>query len=194
MKNVAPSNCYDLLDPAEQAAVNDYVLLLTGECQRRGGRIANVLGQPIPSELVRRSRGVLERPMVRAAIHEALTDAAQRQDVSPARVVREHAALAFSNIADFIEFGLFGEIIFNFRGRSREQMAAIKQIKIDDTPTGRSMTFTMHDKQPSLKSLQEIMTMPTIADAAPRSTKKLTKDDDAEKAYAALLESMRVPT
>lgn len=174
------------------AAVDEFVQLLITECQKRGERIANVLNRPIPDEMIKRSRGILERPIVRVAVADKLTEAANAQDVSPSRVVREHAALAFSNMADYIRVGTFGEIVFDFIKCGREKMAAVKSIEITDTPQGRKLKFTLHDKQPSLTALQSIMTMPQIGEPAKTGdTRAIVAGEDAGKAYAALLESMR---
>lgn len=195
MKQVTPQNPYDFLNPDEMAAVDEFVSLLIVECQRRGERVANVLNRAIPQEFIKRSRGVLERPLVRAAIAEKLQDAANAQDVSPSRLIREHAALAFSNMADFIKFDVFGALIFDLKNVSREKMAAVKSITIEDTPSGRRIKFMLHDKQPSLTALQSVMNMPQISEPARAgAARSVEKDANAEKAYAALLESMRVTT
>lgn len=193
MDSVTPSNAYDLLDDADKPAVDEYCQLLVNECHRRGERIANVIDQPVPNELVKRSRGVLARPLVRAAIAERLREMANNQDVSPSRVVREHAAIAFSNMSDYVQFGMFGEIMLNLKGCTREKMAAIKSIEITDTPTGPKTKLTLYDKVPSLNALQAIMVMPQITDVARGgASARIAKGDNAEKAYSNLLESMRV--
>ncbi len=192
MTNVTPSNAYDLLDDADRQVIDEYCLLLAGECRRRGERIANVLSRPIPGEMIRRSRGALLKPLVRAAIAERLQEMANAQDISPSRVVREHAALAFSNMADYVRVGLFGEVIIDLSRCTREQMASVKTIDITDEPKGRKVKLTLYDKQPSLVALAAVMAMPLITEPARAgAAARLAHGDNAEKAYSNLLESMR---
>lgn len=192
MNNVTASNAFDLLSAADQSAVADYVALVDKLAKLQGVRIADIAQKPIPPEIVARSRGLFLKPLVMAAIAQRLQELADLQDMAPSRVIREHGYLAFSNMADYVEVGQFGEINLNLKKCTREQMAAIKSVKITDTPTGRKTEITLYDKQPSLLALQNIMDMPQIAEPLRTGgTPHLENGADAESQYSKLLEMMR---
>lgn len=192
MNNVAAHNAFDLLNQTEQSAVLEYVLLVEKLAKLQGARIADLAQQPIPPEIVARSRGLFLKPLILAAIAQRLQEKADLQDMAPSRVIREHGYLAFSNMADYVEIGQFGEINLNLKKCTREQMAAVKSIKITDTPTGRKTEITLYDKQPSLVALQNIMDMPQIAEPLRTGgTPLIENGGDPESQYSKLLEMMR---
>ena len=191
MDNHTPSTAYALLTPVEQQAVDDYVQLVSSEAAARGQRIAVALHKPVPAELVRRSRGLFLKPVVRAAITERLCAAAEQQDISPSRVIAEQAAIAFSNMADYVTVGMFGEMSIDLTKCTREQMAAVKSIETLDTPQGRKIKIQLYDKHPALQALQDVMQMPLITEPNRGNVARIAQGDNAEKAYSTLLESMR---
>ncbi len=69
-------------------------------------------------------------------------------------------------------------------------MAAVKSITIEESPFGRKLKFQLHDKGGAMDALKEIMAMPTITEPA-RGRVAKAQGENAEKEYAALLESMR---
>lgn len=190
--DVMPSTAYELLPAAEQQAVDEYVGMVEVEARRRGERVAVALSKPIPPEIIRWSRGVFLKPLVKAAIVERLQHSANNQDVSPSRVIAEHAALAFSNMADYVKIGMFGEYTIDMSKCTREQMAAIKSIETTDTPQGRKVKITLYDKVPSLAALKEVMAMPLITEPIKSSqATRIAAGENPEKAFTNLLESMR---
>lgn len=192
MNDITPSNAFDLLSTDDQAVVNNYVQFVEHDQRRKGERLALALARPVPHEMVKRSRGALIKPLVRAAIAERLQGLANIQDISPSRVIAEHAALAFSNMADYVQTVFGGEIVIDISECTREQMAAVKSIETLDTPAGRKTKITLYDKQPSLNALQAVMDMPLISDIkASGNVARIAAGDDAGKAYADLLEEMR---
>jgi hypothetical protein len=153
-----PTRAYDLLEPFERQAVDDYVKFAIDGQNRIRQRIALALAVPIPSEYVRRSKGVLARPIARAAVAEKLQEAADEQDLSPDRVVKEHAAIAFSNIADYLVVRPFGDFsVKPLDEIPRAALAAVKSMKTIPSPYGIRTEITLHDKHPSLKVMGELM-------------------------------------
>ena len=191
-----PTSAYHLLEQNERQAVDDYVKYAIDQQYYRRQRIALALHNPIPAEMVRRSKGVLAKPLARAAVAERLTEAANEQDISPDRVIGEHAVIAFSNIADYLQIGHFGDFsIKNLDTIPRHLLAAVKSMKTIPSPYGLRTEITLHDKHPSLKVLTELMGIvapdrpPVLAEYAKPAQAEQIGDSAPETAYAALLES-----
>lgn len=153
-----PTRAYDLLEPFERQAVDEYVKFAINEQNHKHQRIAHAMAVPIPSEYVRRSKGVLAKPLARAAVAERLQAAADDQDLSPTRVIKEHAAIAFSNIADYLTVQPFGDFTVKpLDTIDRQALAAVKSMKTIPSPYGIRTEITLHDKHPSLKAMGELM-------------------------------------
>lgn len=192
-----PTKAYELLEHYERQAVDDYVNFAISEQNRKRQRIAHAMQQPIPSEMVRRSKGVLAKPLARAAVAEKLTEAANEQDLSPDRVIAEHAAIAFSNIADYITVQPFGDFtVKRLEDIPRHALQAVKSMKTVPSPYGIRTEITLHDKHPSLKMLTELMGLvapdrpaPLADYSKPPVQEQRIGEGVPEAAYQALLES-----
>lgn len=153
-----PTRAYDLLDFNERQAVDDYVKFAIQQQRSLNQRIALALDTPIPSEHVRRSKGALAKPLVRAAIAERLQTEANEQDLSPDRIIKEHAAIAFSNIGDYLVVKEFGDFsVKPLHTIPREALSAVKSMKTIPGPWGLRTEINLHDKQMSLKVLTELV-------------------------------------
>lgn len=158
MTEHVPSTAYNLLEEAERKAVDDYVKYAIDLQHRKRERIIHALYLPIPYEYIKRSRDALYKPLVRAAVAEKLKEAAADQDISPSRVIQEHAAIAFSNIGDYVESVGFGDFkVKDITTISPDKMAAVKSIETKPTLYGLQTKVTLHDKHPSLKAMGEMM-------------------------------------
>lgn len=191
-----PTRAYDLLEPFERQAVDDYVKYAVSNQREQRQRIAHALNVAIPSEYVRRSKGVLAKPIARAAVAEKLQEAANDEDLSPDRVIKEHAAIAFSNIADYLIVMPFGDFsVKSLNDIPRAALAAVKSMKTIPSPYGNRTEITLHDKHQSLKVLTELMGLvapdrpPPLADYSKPVVNKAEQQAVPEAAYVALLES-----
>ena len=196
-----PSTAYDLLELIERQAVDEYVYYAIEQQRNKRERIAHALTAPIPSEYVRRSKGILARPIPRAAIAERLQAAASEQDMSPDRVVQEHAAIAFSNIADYLDVRPFGDFtVKSLDTIPRAALSAVKSMKTIPSPYGIRTEITLHDKHPSLKVLTELMGLvapdrpPALADYSKPPTQIARGSDVPETAYIEYLEQSQCRT
>lgn len=193
-----PTTAYSLLDVQEREAVDNYVKYAIGEQERLRERIVHALHKPIPSEYIRRSRDALYRPLVRAAVAEKLSEAARDQDMSPDRVIREHAGIAFSDISDYLEDAGFGEMrVKNLMQLPPSKRGAVKSIESKPSPFGLHTRVVLHDKLPSLKVLGELMGLvapdkpPVLGEyARPPAAVEQSNRDAPEQEYQLLLESM----
>ena len=198
MENVAPTTAYSLLDAVERQAVDNYVQFAINEQHSRRERIVHALYKPIPAEYIRKSRNALYRPLVLAAVREKIQEAANEQDLSPNRVIQEHAAIAFSDINDFIEPAGFGD----YRVRDLDSIppskrGAVKSIECKPGPFGLHTKVVLHDKHPSLKAMGEMMGLvapekpPALLDYAKPPAPITVNEQEPEKAYAELLENVK---
>lgn len=196
--SITPTRAYDLLDVFEKEMVDDYVKYAVGEQNRKRERIIHALYIQIPAEYIKRSRNALYKPLLRAAVGERIKEEADKQDISPTRVIAEHASIAFSNIMDFIEQANFGEVrIKPLDQISPEKMQAVKSIETKPGAFGLHTKITLHDKHPSLKAMGEMMGLiapdkPPALEGYIAPPKDVTQQLDLapEKAYTELLEAI----
>ena len=155
---VKPTMAYDLLTDVERQAVDEYINYAVNEQHRKRERIIHALDRPIPNEYLVRSKDRLYKPLVLAAIAERIKEKALEEDVSPDRVIQEHAAIATAKLSDYLEPAGFG----SFQLKPMEQIkpehwAAIKSLETRAGPFGLNTKVVLHDKHPSLKALGEMM-------------------------------------
>lgn len=162
MAPISFASAYRQLQPAEKVFVDAYVADTEREANRRNERISLALHRAIPADVVNASRGMLERPMVRAAISERINDIAASNELTGHRVIKEIMAMAFSSVGDYMEVGDDGQPWFDLARCTPEQLSAIKSIKIEETggggierPTKRKFEFVLHDKIAAIKMLAD---------------------------------------
>lgn len=191
-----PSDAYDLLEHAQREIVDEYVAYAIGVQHQKRQRIIHAVHLPIPNEYVRRSRGVLHKPLVLAAVAERIRRAAHDQDISPERIIREHAAIAHSRLSDVMEMGEFGVArVRSLEDIPEEVMGAVKSIKSIPGPYGMRTEVVMHDKQMSLKMMGELMGLqapdqpPMLRDYVAPIIQEEDVQDAPEEAYIKELEA-----
>ena len=69
---------------------------------------------------------------IRAEIEARLAATLDRYAVTSDRIIRELALIAFGNIGDFIEVQADGSLVVDFGTATREQMASLKSVEIDE--------------------------------------------------------------
>lgn len=191
-----PTRAYDLLTAEERSAVDDYVSYAVSRQHELRERVLGAVNKPIPGEYLRRSRNALYRPLLKAALYERIKEEAELQDVSPDRTIREHAAIAFANHADYWENIGFGELkLKDINRMSPEMQAAIKSIETKPTLYGLQVKLVLHDKAPSLKILGELQGLvapdqpPALREyVAPTKPATALTHSDSIQAYQELLE------
>lgn len=145
--------------------MDSYVREVETEAARKGERISMALHRAIPAETVEASRGLLDRPLVRAAICERINDIAAASELTVHRVVKELMGISFSSVGDYMEIGEDGQPYFDMSRCTPEQLAAIKSVKVEETgdglsrPKKRKFEFTLHDKLSGIDKLMRFMGM-----------------------------------
>jgi hypothetical protein len=170
------TSAYRQLRPLEKQYVDGYVAHIEREAARNNERISLALYRPVTSDVIEASRGLLEKPMVVAAISERIS---------------------FANVIDYMDVGEDGFMHFNFEKCTPEQLAAVKSFEIEETMRGRKVKVTMHDKMAGLNALGRYMGMLEpdnphwrAETARPVKVPKLpgsTTDEAAADAYSRLI-------
>lgn len=205
MQPVSFLSAYRQLRPPEKAYVDRYVADVEQQAHRAGERISLALHRAIPSDVIEASRGMLDRPMVRAAIAERINDIAAANELTPQKLVKEWMAIAFSSVGDYMEIGEDGTPWFDLTKCTPEQLAAIKSIKVEEAggdgglsrPKRRKFEFVLHDKIAGLQALMKYVgadqpdnphwRMENARPIGPAGLPASTTVDQAGDAYAQLI-------
>lgn len=143
-------------DPREAAFVNIYVKDATGNATAA----AREAGYAESSVNVMANR-LLKRPHIMAQIEAARHRTARRATITIDEVVDELAKIARFNIQDFIRINADGDPYVDFSGATRDQLAAIKSVSVEDFVDGRGddardvkrVKFDVFDKKGALEAL-----------------------------------------
>jgi phage terminase small subunit len=103
-----------------------------------------------------------KKAAIRTEIEARLASTFDRYAVTSDRIIRELALIGFGNIDDFVAAQDDGSMVVDFGTATREQMASLKSIEIDErmidgTPGGvRKVKISMSDKRQALMDLAKI--------------------------------------
>lgn len=148
------ASAYRQLTPVERRYVDDYVRKLERKANRDQQRLSNYLQLPVPDDVYEASNGMLDRPMVTAAITERVVEITADRELSPDRIIKEYVSIAFSNIGDYIEIDSFGNPTLALDKCTPEQMSAIKKVNYEETNLGaRRLNIELHDKMKGMEVL-----------------------------------------
>jgi phage terminase small subunit len=86
-------------------------------------------------DIVRRIEELIETE--REQEKQAVAKAAVRFEVTADRVIGELAKIAFANISDVLRVGPDGEVEVNLEGCTRDELAAVRDISIEEYPAER---------------------------------------------------------
>jgi hypothetical protein len=154
------TSAYRQLRPAEKLFVDNYVGSVETEAERRNERISNALYRPIAAEAVEASRGMLDKPLVRAAVAERINEIAAASELTVQRVIKELSAMAFSSMGNYMTVGEDGFPYFDLGKCTPEQLSAIAHVKTEVSASGRGAAkfeIKLHDKNASLDRLMRYM-------------------------------------
>ena len=197
--DIYPTRAYDLLTDTEREAVDNYVDFAVRQQRANHQRVLAALNLPIPSEYIRRTKQALNRPVLRAAIAERITEIAAEGDISPDRAIHEYATVAFSDITDYLRAGYYGEpVLKDLSEIPASKAGAIKSIECQPGQMGTKWKITLHDKLPALKTLTDLMGMtasertPVLADYAKQEIREEQRRTitSPESEYTELLEAL----
>lgn len=186
---------YDQLKPTEREFVDAYMItddprgaMLRVYPQYKGH---GVLGGV-------RAREYVQRPLVVAAIAERMREVAERSMMTAEQVIAEVVKIAKSNMNDYGAVDDDGFFIPDLTNVSREQMAAVSEVRVEQYTEGRGkdakqvkrFTFKLHDKLNALEKMMKYygLNAPTQVDLRTQQiagpTKDIPVDMTAEQAAA----------
>jgi phage terminase small subunit len=99
---------------------------------------------------------------IRAEIEARLASTLDRYAVTSDRIIRELALIGFGNIGDFVAVQADGSLVVDFGAATREQMASLRSVEIDERTIGgaasgvRKIKISMSDKRQALMDLAKI--------------------------------------
>jgi phage terminase small subunit len=114
---------------------------------------------------------MLQRPSIQAELayrkEQLIAPALDRFSVSREKLVRELAKVAFGNVADFIAFDDAGQPYYDFSEATRDQLASLDSLQIDEYTEGRGadrrnikkIKISTRDKLNAIKQLTELLGM-----------------------------------
>lgn len=148
------TSAYRQLTPVEKRYVDSYVETLERKADREQQRLSNYLQLPIDDDVYDASNGMLDRPMVVAAITERVTEITSATELSPNRIIKEYINIAFSNMKDYVQFDEWGNPELTIEDCTPDQMSVIKKINYEvNSLGGKKFTFELYDKQKALDTL-----------------------------------------
>ena len=159
-QSLVVSSAYRQLQAVERSYVDQYVAEIERRAERTG-RTLQVFCKVVPADLYDQSRGLLDRPIVLAALSERFATIVDQSELSPGRILKELRNIAYSSSADWTRLvtspdGTTCERVFDMGQCTPDQLAAIKTIKIKELPRGgRDLEVQGHDK---LKAISLLMT------------------------------------
>lgn len=156
---IALRPAYDQLTPVERQFVDGYVLRVEQAAVQTGEGLAAALSRPLPGEHVAAAKGLLDRPMVIAAVYGEIKRKVDLAELTPERLVQEYQAIAFSNLKDYFDIDGAGQPDLRLEHATREQWSALSEVVVEYHTNGmvRSTKVKLHSKMDALSKLGEMM-------------------------------------
>lgn len=168
----------------ERGFVDDFLRRLDIEAEKRFERLTTTLervSQSLdPAALDQRTRDLLAKPIVLAAVRQRVEEIAAAKDLTPDRIIREHAAIALANINRFFKVTEDGSVEFDASDCTAVDFAAVQSIDVEEqytrNGTKRTYKIKMHNKQVSLDTLAKFMGLDKADNAEYAAYKALPPD------------------
>jgi len=164
-EGAAVTDCYMALRPGEKAFVDAYLATLGESAIAAGRMMVEQLRIAPPAMLAERSRAMLNKPRIKAAIAQRAAELSQKFNLSSDRVLREVATVALSNMGNYVHITESGEPYIDLSNCTVDQMAAIQEITVEDFKEGRGedardvrrVKLRLHSKMDGLEKLMKYL-------------------------------------
>ncbi len=160
------SSAYKQLTDYEREFVDGFLRSVESEAERRFERITTTLErvaqQTDKTTRDSRARDLFAKPLFAAAIRERVEVMASARDLTPDRVIKEHAAIAMFSLKRFFpEMDGAGNPQFDASNANEIDWAAVQSLEIEENygrnGTTRKIKIKAHPKQASLDALAKFM-------------------------------------
>lgn len=154
------------LTPKQQRFVEEYLIDLNGtQAARRAGYSPRTANE--------QAAGLLAKLSIQNALVTRQQELRNSSDVTPERVIREYARLAFADMADYVSWGVDGVIATPSDELPEGASRAVAEVTETITDKGRTFRFKLHDKKGALDSLAKHLGMFQDATLPPSTGQQL---------------------
>lgn len=122
------------LNPRDQRFIDEYLIDLDPQRAALAAGYAKTTARSKAYQWVSDSK---HKPHVYEAIERAKTERANRTGITADRVLIELGKLGFANLADYFHLTPHGEPVIDLTQATRDQLAALTEIQVDDFVDGR---------------------------------------------------------
>jgi hypothetical protein len=155
MTNIALKSAYQRLTDVQREFVDRLITAAEIDSDIRNRKIAEMAAEAV-NNAKGRDLELLRSPIVQSAICERVDRIQQSRELNIDRTLQELRVMAYSNILDYMEIQGDGRPRFDLGNCTREQMSAIKKIKLREDKYGtQTFEFELYDKVASLDKLMK---------------------------------------
>lgn len=153
-------SAYRQLPQSDRAFVDSFVARIELTADTTGQSLQDCLAGIDTGNLPARDLEHLSSALVRSAISERIKDLTEAQNISPRRLIKRAAALAFASLDDFYDPDADR---FKFQIGTPEQRATVKKYKITESVRNGTVTTEIELKD-DVKMLIALMTKQGLLD------------------------------
>lgn len=136
------------LTPKQQRFIDEYLIDLNAtQAAIRAGYSKNNADK-IGSELLGKTR-------VRQAVEEKRKRLSIKTEITAEKILQEYAKIAFSNMADFVDWSNGQIVIIPSQNLKHDQKACVSEVSESTSNQGTTIKFKLHDKIAALNKLGE---------------------------------------
>lgn len=138
------------LTPKQERFVEEYLISLNAsDAARKSGYSQKTAGSIAHENL--------KKPEIQRALAERKAELAESVAVTPELVMKELAAVGFSNLSDFLSWDQTGVCFKDSADIPPELLGAVAEVTEQTGKNGRTMRLKLHDKLKALGVLSDIL-------------------------------------
>lgn len=180
-------SAYDQLRPSEKRFVDAYLLDPVTPAKSGGVAYTTTLSRSVATSDYGSAKILLQRPLVRAAIHERRKAVAEEATINARDILLEIGALAFSTMQDFVDPDSEQIDLSTLSRKAWKQIKSFKVTESFDKDGNQIRKTTQIELHPKLAALTALMDY--LKEYAPKLHKAMHDNpDDPGGAYQRLLQ------
>jgi len=167
-----------------------FALAYAEDPQHNGTRAALSAGCPKTSADVMASRW-LKNSGIQKLVEEFLCGIAQKHELSASKVVEELCKIAFANIADDIQIDGAGDACVNLSGLTRDQAAALLEIRTESRSRRRSRGRARNNRSLHIKLADKVRSLELLGKYLKLFDNKLNRGNGVDPVRVIVLDVPR---